>query len=103
MERCDDVLESTGQEIHTVDFIRECMEVHDQALTEDTIKTAWRKSGIFPFNHNIFMAEDFTTSHSTSTKSHLPISYPGYLQEEEIDNESGEDKMQDESSDPESD
>ena len=49
------------------------------------------------------MAKDFTTSHSTSTKSHLLISYLGYLQGEEMDDEGGEDKMQDESSDPESD
>ena len=91
MERCDDILESTGQEIHTVDFIREYMEVHQLALTKDTIKVAWQKCGICPINCNVFTAEDFTTSYSSSTKSHAPISYPSFLQREESGDEDGAD------------
>lgn len=97
IERCDDILESTGQEIHTVDSIREYMEVCKQALTKDTIKTAWQKCGIHPFNCDKFTTQDFATSHSSSTKSHAPISYLGYLQGEESDGD--EDKSEDEPDD----
>ena len=91
MERCDDILESTRQEIHTVDFIKEYMEVHQLALTEDTIKMAWQKCRICPINHNVFTEEDFATSHSSSTKSHAPISYPGFLQGENSGDKDGAD------------
>lgn len=103
MERCDDILESTGQEIRTVDFIREYMAVRQLALTEDTIKTAWRKCGICPINRNVFTAEDFATSHSSSTKSHAPISYPGFLQGEESGDEDRGDGFDELSDDSDSD
>ena len=73
------------------------MEVCKQALTKDTIKTAWQKCGIHPFNCDIFTTQDFATSHSSSTKSHAPISSLGYLQGEESDGD--EDKSEDEPDD----
>ena len=41
---------------------------------EDTIKTAWQKYRIYPFNHNVVTAQKFSTCHSPSTRSQIPIS-----------------------------
>jgi len=75
-ERCDAVLHETGHEIRKTAFIKEYMVARGQAFLPETIKKAWAKCGIWPFNPNIFTDEDFAPSVSTSTKGHFPASYP---------------------------
>ena len=75
-ERCDAVLQETGQEIRRTAFIKEYMVARSQAFLSETIKKAWAKCGICPLNRNVFTDEDLAPSASTSIKGPLPTSYP---------------------------
>ena len=44
MERCDDVLEKTGEEIQKVDFIKEYMAARELVFLPETIKNTWQIS-----------------------------------------------------------
>lgn len=103
MERCDDVLEETGEEIRKVDFIREYLAARALAFLPETIRNVWQKCGICPLNPKVFTDKDFAPSYSTSTRSSLPQSYPkqpGYLEGEE-DPEEEEGDPEDEKDDDE--
>ena len=100
MERCDNVLEETGEEIWKVDFIREYMAARVLTFVPETIKNAWQKCGISPLDSNVFTDKDFAPSYSTSTQSHLPRRYPkhsGYLEGEESESEDEASQEEDES------
>ena len=74
-EHCDAVLHETGHEIRKTAFIKEYIVAWGQAFLPKTIKKAWAKCNIWPFNPNIFTDEDFVPSVSISTKGHFPTSY----------------------------
>ena len=75
-KRCDKVLDDTGEEIPTRNFIHEYMQARDDAFKPKTIKTAFKNSGIRPLNPAIFTEEDYAPSIMSSTEVHVPPSYP---------------------------
>lgn len=54
MERCNDMLEETGEEIWKEDFIREYMAARELAFLSETIKIAQKRCGICLLNPNVF-------------------------------------------------
>ncbi|KAG2017412.1 hypothetical protein CC2G_015303 [Coprinopsis cinerea AmutBmut pab1-1] len=56
--------------------IDEYLKVRSQCINSDLIKKAFEKTGIFPFNPNVFTDEDFAPSRNTSTRAHVPASFP---------------------------
>ena len=52
--QCDAVLEETGEGIKLKDVVKSYMEARNTSFKSKTILMAWRKSGIRPFNPNIF-------------------------------------------------
>lgn len=86
-ERCDEVVEDTGDEMPREDFVKEYMDVRSKTFKSTTIITAFRKSGCWPVNQDVFTDEDYAPSIPTSTSSrHVPGSYP--VEFEDLDNES---------------
>jgi hypothetical protein len=88
-ERCDDVLETTDEKIHKVDFIREYMEARRHAFLPNTIKKAWEWCGICPLNPNIYTDANFAPSVSTSRHAHLLGSYPTDYDSDDSDFQTG--------------
>lgn len=76
IDRCDEIVEDTGEEMPREDFVREYMAVRKATFKPETIISAFRKSGIKPLNPNIFTNEDYAPSIPTSTAAHVPTSYP---------------------------
>jgi len=77
VERCDEIVEDTGEEMPREDFVKEYMQVRSQTFKSTTIITAFRKSGCWPVNRDVFSDEDFATSVPTSTSArHVPTSFP---------------------------
>jgi hypothetical protein len=53
------------------------MEVRQNTFKATTIRAAFRKSGVWPINHNLFTDADFAPSINTSTTARcVPNSYP---------------------------
>jgi hypothetical protein len=98
-ERCDEVLETTDEEIRKVDFVKEYMEARRHAFLPDTIKKAWERSGICPLNPNIFTDADFAPSASTSRHAHLPGSYPTGHDSDDSDFQTGSERWESEGED----
>ena len=73
-ERCDEVINNTGNEIAKSEFIREYMGVHDGVFTGELIQSAWKSSGIWPPNPNQFTEEDF----APSCQGHSTLTLPAY-------------------------
>ena len=59
--------------------VKEYWQCRTTAFKESTILQAWRKSGINPFNPDIFTHADFAPSIPSSTQVHLPDSFPRRL------------------------
>jgi hypothetical protein len=76
IDRCDEIVEDTGEEMPREDFIREYMAIRRAKFKPTTIISAFRKSGIRPLNPDIFTDEDYAPSIPTSTAAHVPSSYP---------------------------
>jgi hypothetical protein len=87
-------LGGTGEEIQTVDFIKEYMAAQKLAFLPETIIKAWEKCGIFSLNPKIFFDANFAPSVSTSTKGHMPTSYSAkfYSEESDLDRDENEDE-----------
>lgn len=77
-DRCNEVLESMGEEVSQNDFVRKYMAVWSASFKKTTIITAFRKTGISPFDPNCLSEHDFSPSNASSTRtySHVPGSYP---------------------------
>jgi hypothetical protein len=75
-DRCDEVVEDTGEEIPREDFVKEYMDVRARTFSANTISQAFKKCGIHPFNSDIFTDHDFAPSMPTSTKGFVPSSFP---------------------------
>jgi hypothetical protein len=61
--------------------VSEYMKTREEAFSEGTITSAWIKCGIRPSANGVsgvdaFKAEQFAPSNNTSTKIHLPESFP---------------------------
>lgn len=75
-ERCDAILENTGQGMQLRDVVKEYMAARNASFKPETILQAWRKSGINPHNPGLFTEADFAPSHSTSIRVHAPSTFP---------------------------
>ena len=65
-----------GIKINRYNFVPEYMEVRKKAITPELIKKSFSRTGIYPFNPDIFTDKDFAPSRATSRDAHLPPSYP---------------------------
>jgi hypothetical protein len=76
-DRCDDIVEETGEEMPREQFVKHYMEVRQKTFKESTIINAFRKSGCWPINPDVFTDEDYSPSITTSTSlTHIHTSYP---------------------------
>ena len=62
LTRCEEVVEDTGCAIDRGRFVAEYLKIRDMSITEDVVKAAWRKTGLSPYNPDIFTAADFAPS-----------------------------------------
>jgi len=62
-----------GEGITKANFITIYGHAHLHALTPDLIRTAFHKTGVWPFNRDVITDSMMAPSKETSTKSHLPI------------------------------
>ena len=82
-DRCDEIVEDTGEEMPREDFVKEYMNVRSASFKATTIQTAWRKSGCWPIDQTVFQDEDYAPSISTSSSTlHVPTSFPILLPDE---------------------
>jgi hypothetical protein len=66
-KQCLQVLDETGLGIMQPHLVREYMKARTVSLKENVILSAWKKTGIRPFNPQIFTDEDFRPSFVSST------------------------------------
>ena len=74
-DHCDTQLHR-GITINQYNVIPEYLQVHQKCLTKELIEKAFEKTGIYPVNPNIFTKEDFAPSKASSSKAHVPDSFP---------------------------
>ena len=89
MQRCDEVLDETGEEIPIVEFIMEYMYARELSFLPETIQSAFKRCGINPFDPNIFTDADFLPSAAYSTQRYVPSSYPADFYGEDPELEGG--------------
>ncbi|KAF8209939.1 hypothetical protein K438DRAFT_1960169 [Mycena galopus ATCC 62051] len=66
-----------GEEMPKEDFIREYMVIRAKKFKESTIKSAWKSSGAWPVNPDIFTDQDYAPSIPFFTQTvDLPSSFP---------------------------
>ncbi|KDQ51644.1 hypothetical protein JAAARDRAFT_113283, partial [Jaapia argillacea MUCL 33604] len=76
IDRVERIAVDTDAGMPKHDFVNEYMEIRKLAIKPETVKAAFRKTGIAPFNANIFTEADFAPSRTTSTKASFPPSFP---------------------------
>ena len=69
----DALLHTTGNAIDKGNFLQVVSEAYVTTLTPELIKTAFHKTGIWPFNPNVMTADMLAPSKETSVQSHLPV------------------------------
>jgi hypothetical protein len=74
--RCAAAMEDSGQEITRQQVVKEYMAARTESFKEKTILSAWRNSGISPFDPDRFSSHDFGPSIPSSFKAPLPKSFP---------------------------
>lgn len=70
----------TTQHINKTKFISVYLEVHQQALTSQTIYTAFKITGVWPFNPDIISPNKMAPSLETLMTGYLPISQSSSIQ-----------------------
>lgn len=76
-QQCDNYMEEHLEEIPRDQFVKHYMDVQQRTFKDTTICTTFRKSGVWPINHNLFQDTDFSPSINTSTVAQdVPDSYP---------------------------
>jgi hypothetical protein len=68
------------------------MGAREKAFLLETVLKAWKKSGIYPLNPNIFTDANFTPSALTSRHAHVLGSYPTGHDSDNSDFKSGSDE-----------
>lgn len=63
----------TRQKINKTNFVSVYLEAHRRALTPQTIRTAFRVTGVWPFNPSVITPDQMAPSLETSAVGHLPI------------------------------
>jgi hypothetical protein len=74
--RCDEVITATNAEIPRNEFVKEYMGIRNAVFTEELIKSAWKKAGMYPLNSQKFTEKDFAPSKLLSYAASLPPGYP---------------------------
>ena len=74
--RCDDIISETNTDVPRSQFIKEYMGVCDEVFTAELIKSAWKKSGMWPLDPHRFTEKDFAPSKLMSYAASLPPSFP---------------------------
>ena len=69
----DKLLRETGRAITKSNFLSVITNAYVQALTPGNIKTAFRKTGIHPFNPNVVTPDMLAPSKETSLEANLPV------------------------------
>jgi len=69
----DAPLRTTGTAIDKGNFLQIISKAYITALTPELVKTAFQKTGIWPFNPNVITADMLALSKETSIQSHLPV------------------------------
>jgi hypothetical protein len=69
----DKLLRDTGTAITKSNFLSVITTAYVQALTPGNIKTAFRKTGIHPFNPNVVTSDMLAPSKETSLEANLPV------------------------------
>ncbi|EGO19041.1 hypothetical protein SERLADRAFT_411938 [Serpula lacrymans var. lacrymans S7.9] len=64
-----------GIKINCYNIVPEYLSIR-HIITPELIRTAFKETGIYPFNLNVFTEGDFVPSQVTSTSAHFPDSYP---------------------------
>ncbi|EGN98067.1 hypothetical protein SERLA73DRAFT_123464 [Serpula lacrymans var. lacrymans S7.3] len=64
-----------GIKINCYNIVPEYLSIR-HIITPELIRTAFKETGIYPFNPNVFTEGDFAPSQVTSTSAHFPDSYP---------------------------
>jgi hypothetical protein len=69
----DKLLRDTGKAINKSNFLSVISNAYTRALTPGNIRTAFRKTGVHPFNPNVITSDMLAPSKETSLESHLPV------------------------------
>ena len=69
----DKLLRDTGKAINKSNFLSVITNAYVQALTPGNIKTAFRKTGIHPFNPDVVTSDMLAPSKETSLEANLPV------------------------------
>ncbi|KAI6016183.1 hypothetical protein EDC04DRAFT_2528469, partial [Pisolithus marmoratus] len=75
-KQCEDYCWQTGEGIQWQHVVQEYMKAWEKAFMQANILEAWWRTGIHPFNPDIFSAADYAPSNVSSTSDQLPMSYP---------------------------
>ncbi|KIJ96358.1 hypothetical protein K443DRAFT_74193, partial [Laccaria amethystina LaAM-08-1] len=67
------LLQDTGKAINKSNFLSVITNTYRQALTPGNIKTAFRKTGIHPFNPDVVTPDMLAPSKETSLEANLPV------------------------------
>ncbi|CDO78051.1 hypothetical protein BN946_scf184659.g1 [Trametes cinnabarina] len=76
LTRCEEIVEETGQPLDRGQFIKEYLDIRDRTITPEIVMGLWRKTGLVPFNADIFDEAAFAPSRPWSTLAHLPLTFP---------------------------
>lgn len=67
---------SRNYPINRYTVIPEYLKARSQCIKKQLIQSAFKKTGIYPFNPDVFTDTDFAPSNGTSSKAHVPKSFP---------------------------
>jgi hypothetical protein len=52
------------------------MQVRSDSITPEIVRKAWKSTGLYPFNPDVFTEADYAPSRITSTQFYLPSTFP---------------------------
>jgi hypothetical protein len=77
----DEYERETGLVVQKANFMLVMSQAYTRAFTPDNIQSAFRKTGVVPFDPSAINATSMSTSTETSVKGSLPIRQPSPIQE----------------------
>jgi hypothetical protein len=72
----DEYEQTTRRKLDKTNFISVYSKAHQKALTPETIRATFRKTGVWPFNPDVVTKDMMAPSLVTSSVGHLPILQP---------------------------
>ncbi|KIK19723.1 hypothetical protein PISMIDRAFT_658664 [Pisolithus microcarpus 441] len=75
-EERDQYESSKQHKIDKTNFVSIYARAHKKALTPETVRAAFRKTGVWPFNPSVILDEMLAPSFETSAVGRLPLSQP---------------------------